>query len=427
MRTPTTLFLSGLILAAHTAPIGTFADDSTYYSQSSTDSDAAVPEIRQEAPAQPFSPFTGKLTKNKVRMRLLPNLDSPIIKELAQGDMLIVIGETEDFYAVQPPAGTKAFVFRTYVLDNQIEASRVNVRLEPDLDAPIIAQMRQGDKVDGTISTINNKWLEITPPPSARFYVAKDYVEKLGDSSMLSMIERKRDEVNMLLSTTYLASQTELQKPFPEINLDGVYANLNRVINEYSAFPEQVARARELISSTQDNYLQKKISYLEAKTKVVQDDWQNKNTQLNEQMKSQQQKLSQLEQQLKKSKGAAPYIAQNAQSGVSNKMNAWVPVEEALYATWTKDNGNRSQDDFYSDQEKHAVEIRGIIEPYNRVIKNKPGDYILVNQTNHLPIAYLYSTKVNLQDRVGHEVTVHGVVRDNHNFAFPAYFVLEVE
>lgn len=422
MHKPTTLLFSGFFLF-NTIASSMHADESGYSASPQAEMDA--PSFQQQ-PETPFTPFTGKITKNKVRLRLQPNLDGPIIKELAQGDMVIAVGETEDFYAVEPPQGQKGYVFRTYILDNVVEASKVNVRLEPDLDAPVLGQLRQGDRIDGTVSPQNNKWLEIAAPSSARFYVAREYVEKLGDASVMGTLSRRRDEVNMLLSTTFNASQNELQKPFPEINLDGVYANLNKIIQDYSTFPEQVSRARELITSIQDNYIQKKISYLEAKSKIVQDDWQAKNSQLSEQMKSQQQKLAQLEQQLKRSKNgsSAPQVSQN---GMNNKMSAWMPVEENLYLAWSKENNNRSQDDYYVDQSRNAAELHGIIEPYNRVIKNKPGDYILVNQANHLPIAYLYSTKINLQDRVGQELTIHGVPRDNHNFAFPAYFVLDIE
>src|SRR5271156_3313893 len=50
-------------------------------------------------PAPDFLAFTGKVVKNKVRLRHQPNLDSPILKEMNQGDLLVIIGETEDFYA----------------------------------------------------------------------------------------------------------------------------------------------------------------------------------------------------------------------------------------------------------------------------------------------------------------------------------------
>lgn len=426
MRKPTTLIFFGLILMAQTHATQVYADQSTYNRSSQGENDVPTAQQFVETPIVPFTSFTGKVTKNKVRLRLQPNLEGPILKELVQGDMLIIIGETEDFYAVQPPTGSKAYVFRTYILDGIVEASRVNARLEPDLDAPVVAQLHSGDHIQGTVSSLNSKWLEIAPPASTRFYVAKDYVEKIGDASLLSIIEKRRNEVNILLNNTYLASQTEMQKSFPEINLDSVYANFNKIITQYTTFPEQVARAKELVASIQDSYLQKKISYLEAKTKIVQDDWQTKNSLLNEQMKNQQQKLSHMEQKLQKNNGNAPYIAQ-VNTGLSNKMAAWLPMEQAIYENWARSNNNKSKEEYYDILSQSSVALRGIIEPYNRVIKNKPGDYILVNQSNHLPIAYLYSTQVNLLDRVGQQVTIYGSPRENNSFAFPAYFVLSIE
>ncbi|MEI8364888.1 MAG: SH3 domain-containing protein [Parachlamydiaceae bacterium] len=443
MSKPAVLFLSGMAVLLQSTTL--LADNNTFSQQVFSIPQAkkggdgpASPSQKQpvtqgEAPKQAasFSAFTGKVTKNKVRLRIQPSLESPILKELSPNDMLIVVGETEDFYAVQAPTGIKAYVFRTFVLDNVVEASKVNVRLEPDLEAPVIAQMHSGDRVEGIISPLNNKWLEIAPPASARFYVSKDYIENIGTPSVMAKLEKRRDDVNILLNSTYLSAQKEMQKPFPEITLEGVYTSLNKVINDYRDYPEQVARAKELLISTQDNYLQKKIVFLESKTKTVQDDWESKSNQLNEQVKSQQQKMSQMEQMLKKNSGTVAQDSKSSQDqlpyGMSNKMAAWLPAEASLYTAWQQSNPDRSQTEFYHEQSSQSVALKGILEPYNRVIKNKPGDYLLVNQTTHLPVAYLYSTQVNLQDRVGHEVTVYGSPRDNRNFAFPAYFVLSVE
>ena len=71
--------------------------------------------------------------------------------------------------------------------------------------------------------------------------------------------------------------------------------------------------------------------------------------------------------------------------------------------------------------------LKGILEPYHRNVKNRPGDYVLINPSTKLPIAYLYSTKVNLQRKVGQAITVQGLARPHNNFAFPAYFILSVE
>lgn len=431
MRKPAVLFFSSLTVLLQSASAQIFADatDAPLYQEEQQQATS-----QPQPPSAPFDSFTGKINKNKVRLRQQPNLDSPILKELTHGDMVIVIGETDDFYAVQPPADTKAYVYRTYVLDNVVEGSRVNVRLEPDTDSPIIAQLNAGTKVQGTVSPLNSKWLEITPPDSTRFYVAKEYIERIGDSSLMATMEKRREEVNRLLNSTYIVSQTEMQKSFPEINLDGVYANFNKIINDYQDFPEQSARARELITLIQDNYLQKKVSFLEAKSKAANDDWHTRNSQLNEQMKSQQQRLAQLEQQLQKEKAEkasrAAYLAQNTKntpSGPNNKTSVWMPREQEVYQTWASRNNNRSKEEFYQEQNQQAVTIHGVIEPYTRAIKNKPGDYILVNQASRLPIAYMYSTEVDLHDYIGHEVSLRATPRPNNNFAFPAYFILSTE
>jgi hypothetical protein len=446
MRVSAITVLSGVIILLNSASAQVFADateNSNYQEESSYPPKSQPQEetSKEKSSVMPLVSFTGKVTKNKVRLRLEPNLDSPILKELSHGEMVIVTGEINDFYAVQPPTNSKAYIFRTFVLDNTVEGSRVNIRLEPDTDSPVVAQLNAGTRVDGTISPLNAKWLEIQMPDSARFYVAKDYIEKIGDHTLMATIEKRRNEVNKLLDSTYIASQTELQKSFPEIRLEIVYDNLNKLINSYNDFPEQATKARELLTITQDNYTQKKIAYLEAKAKNAHDEWNSKNSQMSDQMKIQQQRLGQLEEQLEKEKAAkAANRAANVAQGnkpekiqdaygnfINNKMSNWLPREQEVYQNWASQNNNRSEDEFYHEQRQQAVSIRGIIEPYTRVINNKPGDYILINRASHLPIAYLYSTQIDLQDSVGHEVSLQAVPRSNNNFAFPAYFILGIE
>lgn len=432
MRKPTAFLLT--FLMPFTMVLADATDDPSPGTQEAAEIPAAPepqpesvpqPETPAEQPKDPIQAFTGKVNKNKVRIRAQASLESPIVKELNKGDVFIVVDETDDFYAIQPPVGTKGYVFRTFILDNVVEGNHVNVRLHPDVDSPVIAQLSGGDRVDGVISPHNNKWMEITPPATTQFYVAKEFVEKIGDTSVMAKLERRRDEVNLLLNSTSLTSQKEMGKDFPEINHDWIATNYNKVINSYADFPDQVSRARELLTKFEDDYMKKKIAYLEAKTKNT--------SQLSEQMKSQQDKLAQLEIQLQKEKTNkinTPGQSGNANTpppAITDKMNAWQPIERAHYEAWTKENANGTQDEYYQQQKSQAVAIRGIVEPYTRLVKNKPGDYVLLNQANHQPVAFLYSTQVNLQNRVGQEVTVHAIPRPNNNFAYPAYFVVGIE
>lgn len=314
-----------------------------------------------------FTPFTGKIIKNKVRMRLSPSLDSPVLRELNKDDLLVVVSEDEDFYAVQAPHDIKAYVYRTFVLDNVVEGNHVNIRLEPDLEAPVIVQLNSGDQVDGVISPINSKWLEIATPKTTRFYVAKDFIEKIGDPSLIATITKKRDSVNRLLESTYQISEIELEKPYQQIQMDGIFNNLNQIISDKNNLNDQIDKARTMLTAIQDKYLQKKIAFLEEKPQQVYiTKFQNENNdhvaEVNTIMPPREKNL------------------------VTAKMSAWIPHEESIYQTWVSHNESQSIDEFYLNQKQQAITLAGLVESYDRSVKNKPGDYLLVNPSTHLPI-----------------------------------------
>ncbi len=369
-----------------------------------------------------------------MRLRLQPNYDGQVIQELNQGDIYIILEETEDFFAVKPSSDFKAYVFRTFVLDNVIEGNRVNVRLKPDLDALVIAQMNSGDRVEGTVHSANPKWLEINMPESARFYVAKEYVEKIGDGNYLARLEKRRQDVFHLLNTNEMMSQSEMQRPFNQINIEGIKASYQRILSDYADFPEAVAKAREDLAALQENYTNKKVAYLESQSRHTTNQLETKTQVLSQELQAHKSKIANLEQQIEQGRQAVSAQSPSAASLGSIKpmslpinMSVWVPQEESLFAVWSRQTGDSNPMDFYEEQIQNAFYLRGVIDPYNKPVKNKPGDYMLIQASNRLPIAFLYSTQINLQDYVGHEVTLKVAPRPNNHYAFPAYFVLSIE
>lgn len=163
-----------------------------------------------------FEPFTAKITRDKVRMRLSPALDAPILREFSRNDLVVVTGETEEYFAVRPPVDQKAYVFRTFVIDGVVEGNKVNVRLAPDLEAPIIGQLNEKEKVEGVPCASNHKWLEITPPATVQFFVYKEYIEKLGDESLFVAVEEPKEEVIVFHESPFLVEEApqKLSSPF---------------------------------------------------------------------------------------------------------------------------------------------------------------------------------------------------------------------
>jgi hypothetical protein len=133
----------------------------------------------QEQKKPHFTSFTGKIIGDKVRLRLHPNLEGHIVKELSKGDIFAVIAESDDYYGIAP-TDMKAYVYRAYVLDGKVEAEHVNIRLNPNLDSPIVAQLNCGDTVDVKLSTQHSKWYELPIPEGVTFWVAKEYLDIIG-------------------------------------------------------------------------------------------------------------------------------------------------------------------------------------------------------------------------------------------------------
>ncbi len=352
----------------------------------------------------PVSPFTGKVKGKKVRMRVQADLDSQIVKELNKTDYLTIVGEKGNFWAVEAPAETKAYVFRRFVIDNEVEGNKVNVRLEPTLESPIIGHLNAGEKVQGAISALNNKWLEIAPPANTRFYVAKEYITNVGGPEFKATIEKRKTDVENLFTEVSTLSKAELEKAFDEMDMEKVNASFAALIENYNDFPEYAEKAKEALTLAQESYLQKKLAYLELQKEAA---------------------IVEKEDLIAATHSAAAEKARAIMHSITDKMKLWEPIEEALYLSWANFHDDRSMQDYYEDQKVSPVVITGILEAYASPVKNKPGDFIVKDKD--IPVGYVYSTTVNLQNFVGKKITAIAAQRPNNNFAFPAYYVLGVE
>jgi len=420
--------------------------------------------LAADEPTQSFSPFTGRVLGDKVRLRTQPDLEGHIVRQMKGGDHLVVLGEEESFFVIAPPSDLKNYVFRTFVLDGTVEGSHVNVRLEPDLESPIVAQLNTGDKVAGEVAAQSNKWLAIDPPEGVHFYVAKEYIEKVGDANFLAVQERRASEVNHLLNAAYLVAQAELRKPYEEIDLGRVHEAFEKVQTEYSDFENEMASASKVLEMVQDVYLQKKIAYLESKSQQNVATWEARSQKLGAELEAYQERLEKLQTVLAEVSPAVldasqeelavaeellacedgkdlhaveaqmPIVVErvtevqplvDAGPGVSDRAKQWIAVEESLLHMRAYQGTSGSLDDFYCEEEVDAQTLTGIVERYDRPVKNRPGDYIL--WLDGLPVAYLYSTKVDLEGKVGQQVTIRASERPNNQFAFPAFFVHTVE
>jgi uncharacterized protein YgiM (DUF1202 family) len=357
---------------------------------------ASLEQPKAEVKKIAVKPFTGKVKGKKVRLRAQADTESAIIRELNKGELISVVAEKGDFWVIEPADKMKAFVYRSYILDGAIEGNKVNVRLHPNVDAPVLTHLNSGDAVDGVICSTNNKWMEISLPEGVHFYVAKQFIENAGSPEVKRQHEKRRHTAEQLLDSAKYFGRSELTKNFSDIDFAKATQNYHAIIKDYSDFTDLVTVAKEDLSLLQEEYIDKRLAYAEAKNNVEEE------------------ALATVEAALSQTVAA-----------ITDKMKLWEPIEESIYLTWSSINESKTLDEYYADQKLSAVEVSGILEPYAAAVKCKPGDFIIKDKD--LPVAYVYSTQINLQNLVGQKVTLKGTPRPNNNFAFPAYFVLSSE
>ena len=60
----------------------------------------------------------------------------------------------------------------------RVTGDRVNVRIAPEAEADIVGQVVEGDELE--VTGAEGDWLEIAAPPTASAWVHKDYVKRVG-------------------------------------------------------------------------------------------------------------------------------------------------------------------------------------------------------------------------------------------------------
>jgi hypothetical protein len=378
-------------------------------------------ESQEKSPALEF-PYTGKILGNKVRMRLKADLESPVVGQLKKNDLLLVKGEDKEFFSVTPPKDFKAYVFRSFILDNTVISDRVNARLQPNLEAPILLQLKKGDKVFGNITSLDNEWIEFPIPQSVNFYVAKDFLTFAGDRDYYAKMEKRKDEAKKLLQSAYFLTTSECKKPFDEMNCDEAISQFEALIKGYTEFPDYVQGAKDGLSLLQDNYLQKKISFLENKANITDNEKEELFTKLSSLSKS----LQLISEEDTPSTLSAKHVqSQKQPSSLPQHMAAWLSIEDELFQTWATYNPQKTVEDFYNEQKVNATKIKGVVYKYEKKSASKPGNYLLKKDST--PVAFLYSTEVDLENAIGEEVSLSVTPRPNNRYAFPAYFVNSIE
>ena len=128
-----------------------------------------------------------RVTADNVNLRAKALLTSEVVAQARYDERLSAFEIGEEWVEVAAPAAADLWVMKTYVQSpaNTIGANRVNVRAGPNINYNVVCTLSLGDKVE--VRGEEQEWVKIAPPPAARLWIHRDYVEILsGDATAVA-------------------------------------------------------------------------------------------------------------------------------------------------------------------------------------------------------------------------------------------------
>lgn len=321
--------------------------------------------------------FTGVITGNSVRLRLHPSVTSPILREFDRDQLILVEGESDDFYRVSGRGLLKGYIFRSYVIDNIVEASHLHIRDEPSTEGVILGKLSQGEEVSATVCSYNSKWLEIELPQEISFYISKDFVQKYGEASIAINYYKKRSLFEKLFAAANFLVDQELSLNYQEIEYPKIQNTFESLLAQYEEIEDLKSTITSAYKRAQESFLKKKMHYLEEQTQVTKNE------------------LEDYQKPIVDHKSSNNFSEPDRDSNPTQlnlwMSNYWLDVENSLFKKWLITNPDQTLHDFYYRERQRSIALTGKLESYRYLMQSRPGDYLLRDQYG-VPLAYLYST-----------------------------------
>ncbi|MDD4118239.1 MAG: SH3 domain-containing protein [Opitutae bacterium] len=122
-----------------------------------------------------------RVTAHNVNLRAMPRLENSEVLGQAQYDERLTAWEIgEEWISITPPPATDFWISKAYVQQpqNTIGATRVNVRAGPSINYNVVDTLELGAVVEPREEI--SDWLKIAPPPTARVWIHRDFVDILS-------------------------------------------------------------------------------------------------------------------------------------------------------------------------------------------------------------------------------------------------------
>ncbi len=143
-----------------------------------------------------FADEHGEVIKDRINVRADSTITAQTICMLKKGETVEIAGEKFDWYSIILPKDFTAYLSKHYVdviaaKRGKINATRVNLRLKPSLEAPLVGTVEENSLV--TIVGKNGDWYQVKAYPYARGWVNKHFIASHGERAVADLVAQLAD------------------------------------------------------------------------------------------------------------------------------------------------------------------------------------------------------------------------------------------
>lgn len=150
------------------------------------------PSLLLSANDSKIPPFQGQVNADSINIRSDSTVSAELICKVNKGDYLEVVSELYNWYKVKLPVGAPSFIKNNLVkfLGSdvlEISKNRVNIRLRPNMSSPIVGKIEKGERVKYLAH--RGRWLKVEPTGKSFGWIHTKFVDKITPVDRLENIE----------------------------------------------------------------------------------------------------------------------------------------------------------------------------------------------------------------------------------------------
>ena len=157
---------------------------------------------------------TGVVTADRLNVRLAPELKAPVIVRLNGGETVEVEKTAGQFYEIAAPRNTPVYVSGVYLRSGKTTAA---LKMHADMSnaAPVLGELPAGAEVR-IVRETRYGWTQIEPPAGIRLYAAKLYIRLQKPLPAPTGAETGTEAAKPAPEAAPAPAAPEAEKPVPE-------------------------------------------------------------------------------------------------------------------------------------------------------------------------------------------------------------------